>query len=169
MADRHPGRRLWHWIAERQRLTCVLPPRLFRFHLAWGDADILDLRIKVAGGIGWHGMPVLAGHCILVVLAVHFFPEPAGRKVPWVDFEQWRVLLFAFFAGIVAARDERAHVREIDEIGRKPADRLQLFLAPGIEPGNRLHEANGVWMTRVCENLFGAGGFDNVTGVHHLD
>ena len=107
-------------------------------------------------------MAVAQGDEVLVGLLADLFPEPARGPVARVDLQQRRVLLLALLARIVAARHERAHVRQIDQVRRQAADRLELLLARRVEPRDRLHQSDRVRMARIGEDLFGRRRFDDV-------
>ena len=99
---------------------------------------------------------------VLIVVLADLFPEPARGPVPRLDLEQGRVLLLALLARVVAPRHERAHIGQIDQVGRQAADRLELFLAGGVEARDRLEQTDRVWVARIGEDLFGRRRLDDV-------
>src|SRR5688500_11531588 len=84
-----------------------------------------------------------------------FLPEPARRPVRRIHFEQRRILLLALLTREVATRQEWAHVRQVNQVGRKTPDRVELRLVRRVEAGDRVQQADRVWVTRVGEQLLG--------------
>ena len=89
-------------------------------------------------------MAMAEGHEVLIRLLAYLFPEPARRPVTRIDLEEGRVLLFALFTRVVAPRHKRAHIRKIDQVGWQAPDRLELFLAGGVEARDRLEQPDRV-------------------------
>src|SRR4051794_3389558 len=114
-------------------------------------------------------MTVAEGHEVLIRLLADFFPEPARRPVTRIDLEEGRVLLFALFTRVIAPWHKWAHIRKIDQVGRQSPDRLELFLAGGVEAWDRLEQPDRVGMARIGEDLFGRRRLNDMSGIHDLD
>src|SRR5690242_17925651 len=78
--------------------------------------------------------------------------EVAGHLVTRLHLAQHRGLALADFLGVIAPGRERAHVRQVHQIGWKSPDRIKLA-ADRVETGDRFHQAQRVRVARVAEQL----------------
>src|SRR5690606_29081606 len=95
--------------------------------------------------------------------------EPAGYAPALADRADRRILALADIHGPLAAREEGAAVRQVDDVRRLAGYGVQPLLVLAVQAGDALDEALGIGMLGVGEDLVGVALLHDAAGVHHAD
>ncbi len=85
-----------------------------------------------------------------------------------VHLDQGRVLGFATVHTLAATGLEVAAVGGVEQVKRVAGDAFQAHFG-AVDGGERAHQALGVWVFGVVQDLFGVAQFDQFAGVHDAD